>query len=377
MDDLFEKIRNKYRVTEANDDQSTRTECFHSQTELINQYYVCVDCGEMLYQKVYNEKPQHVYVQERKRNICTIYEELPYFIDYEVKHLAVELYNYTTSGKIFRNILRRAILLACLHRASIILNKQFFFEHMVELFNLKIHNANKGIVFVSENIPKSHTEYKIPYCNEEINIKAIVTSLDICRYLKSIINLYSIVKANSTITNTSHSKSVICGCIWFYLQFNRSPISLKQFSLKCNCAKMTIQRKYTIILKTIYRLIMKSLFSSLLVDTQIFTSNSLNIKSSSINNLTDGIVVIKNYDDPILISVIDDADNFVYPLDEVDNLLDWNILFKKIYYDIDGKGRDVGIKIKEDLSIDFSQFDKFSKNSGNLYLKEKIDKILT
>ena len=153
MADLWKVIREKYNVN--NNSLSDEEICLHEEVTIESGNRLCNDCGTILAHHFQFDQHNFVSQMRRKRVLCSIYSEIPAYIDSDVKNLTVELYKLTTDKKIFRNIFRRAIILACLHRASILLDKSIFFDEMLEIFNLKIHEANKGISFVSNNIPKN------------------------------------------------------------------------------------------------------------------------------------------------------------------------------------------------------------------------------
>lgn len=334
--------------------------CTHATIETDNSKKICLDCGTILDVHFLLDQYNFVSKIRPKKIECSIYDEIPHYISQDLKILTIDIYKLVTAKRIFRNIFRKSIILACLHRSSIIKKAPIYFEDMLEMFNLKTHDANKGISFVATNLEKNSI-YDIPFSNDEICVDSTLALVDLVRYRVQVMKIFDTVKSQSDLLNNSHCKSVVCGCIYFYLMHNSVKISLKQFSKKVNLAESTIIKKFIIIKTIIMKPIMKRLFSYFLRNVDLNVRIVDDCKSDVDLDLIDPVqsVAVHNYADPDNISVTSLIDQFVYPLDDVEDIRDWNILFAKCYIDSNGFEFKLDIRVIEttkNLLFDFKNY---------------------
>lgn len=315
-------------------------ECAHEETE----GGVCADCGAQL--EIYYFVDQPGFSMPRpKKPICTIYSEIPTYVNQNVKNLTVEIYKKVTEGKIFRNVFRKAIVLACLHRASIVLDCPIYFDEMLELFALKTHDANKGISFVSNNL-RYDAAYAIPFCNDEICLESVLTAIGLKSAATDVRNVFNVICEESALLNSSHCKSVVCGCAYFHVRYTNVPISVAQLSELCSVAKSTICKKYVTVFKILLKKCMRRAYSYLLTNAKCATESNHRAPDGGILYDVDEKIRVSDWNWPSRVSAVAD-DGFVYELDDVDDVLDWNILLNKSYYDFEGNVRKLNVKMSE------------------------------
>ena len=181
---LFQKTLEMYnqkkveKVVKVEEFSESESECEHDETIDENSKVICLNCGQLLGENfliVDQLSNSAVGVKKRKRVECSIYNELPQFISQNIKDMTIDIYKLVTGEEIFRNTFRKSIILACLHRAVIIKEAPIYFDDMLEMFGLTTHEANKGITFVANNIPKD-SEYTIPFFNDELSIMSVLAS---------------------------------------------------------------------------------------------------------------------------------------------------------------------------------------------------------
>jgi len=412
--------RNKYPVVTID------SICTHSEYTEENGKETCLDCGNILHEKFITTPQCSILGKQRKKRDCSIYNSLPTYLSHQVKDLTVIIYKYITPNKIYRNTLKQVILLACLHRAAAICNTPYSFEDLLGMFLVKANEANKGFAFLANNLPKD-CEYVVPFNNdkeEELSIKGILNNLHMIELEKPIFKLFKLVKTKSDILDVSLCKSVVCGCVYFWIRFTHIPKILKIFAQDVEMSAMTILNKYLIISEVVYKSILKQLFSILLQNckrTVLVGKNrykqTLKINKSALYGpemrvfiqnpfLENEISVVsqipkvnKNYRCPT-------SDNghghghgggggvysedqreyncqvepFIYPLDNVDDIKEWNLLLDKRYYNYEGEVFILQITILKntrDLVFDFSKYNKANNIKGELLLKDIVNKFLS
>lgn len=368
---LIVQLKVNEEVVEENDDDD---ECSHEETVTDACRIICIDCGVMLSEKYLVDQGSGIGMKKRKRLECPIYGEIPAYVPQHIKDLTIEIYKSVTGKEIFRNTFRKSIILACLHRAAIIKESPICFDEMLEMFGLKTHEANKGVSYVANNVTKD-SPYTIPFLNDEISINSNLTTIGLLSASGPITNLFQIVKDNSDILNNSHCKSVVCGCIFFWIKYNDINVTLKQFAAKVCMSEMTIVKKYIIISKVILKRLLKPLFSRLLSGCKI-SSTSKKMRSKEKDALYEHTeqVFIRNHRSPEDISA-DDLAGFQFPLDDVADLYEWNMFLNKKYYDQVGGILSLYVTIIEttrDVRLNFDKYDKINNQNGKAVLKEMI-----
>lgn len=369
----------KYALAKYNSSNEPES-CKHSETDFENGHKICVDCGVVVDAHFLVDTVNLVTKQRVKRVDCTIYSEIPPYVPQDVKSLAVEIYKTVTSKRIFRNVFRKAIILACLHRASIIKENPIFFDDMLEIFNLKTHDANRGITFVSTNLPKN-SPYDIPFCTDEICVSSVLSLVGLKSAKYNVCKIFELVKEKSNVLNNSHCKSIVCGCIYFHVRYRSVPLTLRQVAQKCGMAEATILKKYMLVCEIVMKSCMKSIFSSLLSTALPENPKQLCYASKSLNALVDPIerLTIFDYATKDSIKIVAEDDGFEYPLDDVDCLYDWNVLLQKTYYDHSGQKYELDISITEtprEIVVDFSNYNERNRASGEYVLRREIDAAL-
>ena len=176
-------------------------------------------------------------------------------VDTDIFDMTVKMYRQVTGNETYRNTFKRAIIFACLHRASIICEEGICFDDILELMNLKTHEASRGVNYVTIRLGKDPI-YVIPLFTDETSIASIITNLGINIYPNTVKQIFKIIKYKSDILNNSHYKSVVCGCIFFWMRMNNIPMTMKQFVNKINMTELTIVKKYTAISIVILKMVL-------------------------------------------------------------------------------------------------------------------------
>lgn len=361
--------------------------CEHEEISIEDNKHICMDCGQMLIENFMSN--QHcsniIGMKKRRKSECNIYNDIPSYIPQHIKDKTIEIYQKATANKIFRNTFKRSIILASLHRAAMLTGGDISYDDLLDIFSLKQYEANKGFSYVANNLPKN-SEFSIPFDNEReemISIISILRNLGMSSLLNPVIIIFKLVKKRSNILNVSLCKSVICGCVYFWIKYKNIHKTLKEFAQDVKMSEMTIINKYLVISDVVMKSIMKELFCTLLKNcatTQIDGKNKYkNIIRLNKNSLygPDKKLLITNpfTSSNVIVVPYTPRSTPLYqplPLDEVDDIKEWNILLDQKYYDMTHVYTlDVTIsKNTRDLVIDFKKYNEINNVDGNILLKK-------
>lgn len=362
--------------------------CEHEEIVVEDNKHICIDCGQMLVENfVSNQHCSNIIgMKKRRKSECNIYNDIPSYIPQHVKDKTIEIYQKATANKIFRNTLKKSIILASLHRAATLTGGDISYDDLLDIFSLKQYEANKGFSYVANSLPKN-SEFSIPFDNEReemISIISILQNLGMTTLLNPVIVIFKLVKKRSNILNVSLCKSVICGCVYFWIKYKNIHKTLKELAQDVKMSEMTIINKYLVISDVVMKSIMKELFCTLLKNcaiTQIDGKNKYkNIIKLNKNNSLYGpekkLLITNPFetDNITVVPYTHARSNTIYqllPLDEVDDIKEWNILLDQKYYDMTHVyNMNVTIsKNTRDLVIDFKKYNEINNVDGNMLLK--------
>jgi len=361
---------------------------------------VCLECGQLL-EENYMVNMHYftglIGMKNRKIAEPTVYNEIPHYIDCKIKEKAVEIYYTVTKNKTFRNTSKKAIILACLHRASALLGNATAISYydLLIMFNLKQHEANKGFVILSSNIPKTSPFYikskdKSKDVEEliSINSKMKLVGIDASPQLfRLVANVYRLLKDDKRldIVNSSQYSSVICGCIYFWSVYMGLNKHEDLFAISSGVSKMTLLKIYTSVCDVVFNFILKELFVELLKNcTKVPIEGSpkfLNIfKKKTVTPETmiygpeEKCFIYNPFDVQNVKAVIEKKD---LPLNEVDETLEWNVLLNGNYYTPTIKFPLMVTLLKKNdknMYFDFTEYNKHNNVNGNNILYKVLIK---
>lgn len=359
-------------------------QCQHSETFEDMCKTICVMCGQIVIEKfIITPAFSGLGMRKRKKDESTIYNDIPSHIPQNIKDETISLYLRVMNGEKHRSTApKRAIILACLYHASLNAKNDISYDDLLEMFQMSQQLANKGFATVYASICAQGEEARVQLSeiDEEKNIiKTYLRKLNMSSFFQPVFALYSLVKTRSRLLHTSIPKSVIAGCMYFWLQYKKCPKTLESLSADMEMSELTIISKYIVIAETLMKAIMKELFVRLLVNCeprrlekmkhkQIFKEHPHELLSA------DKKALVVNPFDVEKISVY----NYVegeslgpenqYPLDEVDDVLDWNILLNGQFYGCELRG--AGSR-KPDALLQYALNVQIIKNSKNVLLNFK------
>lgn len=308
---MWQEILNRHQNTSEREDKEDEP-CQHINTVDEDSFDVCLDCGQIIGRKFVATRYAPTGTARRKMPICSIYSCIPSeLVDGAVKNLAVNIYKTVTIDHQYRATFRKAIIAACIHRSSIILRKPMTLAECAKVAGISSSfELDKGIMFVANNLP--HDEYAIPICIIDTFIDPIVKEFDL-----------DTARVNKVVAKLSACRFQVCACIWFYIVSFDKRTSIKDFTTRYNSIDSiglkhttvpTIKRKYLEIKTHVVRCVMKNIFARFLFE---------NVG----NNVTDdsGCVIVTETGDHNLTRVVG-SDGFVYPIEDVDDIMEWNLL---------------------------------------------------
>jgi hypothetical protein len=196
-------------------------------------------------------------------------------------------------------------------------------------------------------------------------------------FLQPVSRTYFLVKERSTLLHTSLVKSVVSGCIYFWIVQKTLNKSLKEFSKDMEMSQHTILGKYIGVTETVMLRVMKELFSKLLANSipirlekckyrQVFRERP---RCLYVQIASDKKAIVENPFNPTEIRVCKYNDHKVenvYPLDEVDDIMEWNLLLNNKFYSMENgemQVRNLNIVIVKNSKDVFFNFEEYNKNS--------------
>jgi transcription initiation factor TFIIIB Brf1 subunit/transcription initiation factor TFIIB len=358
---------------------SLSSHCAHSDTIEDSCKTICVNCGHVLIENfIPSNQVKALGMKKRKKDECSIYNDIPSHIPQYIKDATIKLYLKVMNGEKHRSTApNRAVILACLYHASLCAKNDISYDDLLEMFRIPQQMANKGFAtVVSANIVD--IKETISKTNEEENIiRTILRNLNMISFLQPVSRTYFLVKERSTLLHTSLVKSVVSGCIYFWIVQKTLNKSLKEFSKDMEMSQHTILGKYIGVTETVMLRVMKELFSKLLANSipirlekckyrQVFRERP---RCLYVQIASDKKAIVENPFNPTEIRVCKYNDHKVenvYPLDEVDDIMEWNLLLNNKFYSMENgemQVRNLNIVIVKNSKDVFFNFEEYNKNS--------------
>jgi len=393
---LYEKV-NTVVVPDVVSDSPAFSECPHFETIEEICRTICVNCGYVLTENfISSSHIKNVGMKRRKKDECSIYNDIPSHIPQSIKDATIKIYLKVMNGEKHRSTTpNRAVILACLYHASLCAKNDVSYDDLLEMFKMPQQMANKGFAtVVSANIVD--IKETISKTNEEENIiRTILRNLNMAQFLRPISAIYFLMKTRSDLLHTSLVKSVISGCVYFWIVHKKIGKSLKEFSKNMEMSQHTILGKYINVADTVLLHIMKEMFSLLLINAkpvrldkckyrQVFKDNP---SCFCVQIGSDRKALVVNPFEPEEIKVFkysSDENSMTpeneYPLDEVADILEWNLLLNNKFYSLDGSTtimRSLNVSIiknSKDVVFNFEEYNKTSLESGETIYHKLLEK---
>lgn len=372
---LCQEIMNDFNSKPTN---VADTSCVHPFFDVgDNGEKICAVCEELV-QENYLVVENLSAMKQRRKRACTLFDDIPPFISETTRDTAIDIFRIVM-GTPMNRTMRRAILLACVHRASILCKESISFDDLIELTNIKPCKACKGINYVADKLQKNST-YEIPFFQSDVMvIHSLMRSIGLEDQTKYVTRVVDIVSKSSCMLNNSHYKSVVCGCIFFWLMINDRNISMGQFAKKVKVSHMTIKKKNYEVKIIILRYLLKYIFSHLLQKcTPRFDGRKKSPIECTLYKPKDEFSV-ENYKDPCNISV-KNYEGMCLPIDDVTDITQWNILLDTEWYDSNGYEFSLNVRLfchNSDVVFNFTKYDERHRENGKNIVCNSIIEYLT
>lgn len=373
------------------DTASPPLQCEHLCVSHENGGTTCNDCGKII-KTSFLVVEYNIGMQRRKKKENTIYKEIPSFIEDETRETAIEIYRAVTGTEPGRT-LRKAIMLACVHRASALRGDAVCFEDLVEHFGIKGTSASRGVSYVAQKIDRE-SPYVVSFFDSDATVTcSIVKNLDIENHLDAIERIIDTVKRRSDAFNGSQYKSVACGCVYFWLKILGRDVTAQQFAQRVKVSTMTVKKKLRAVTETILVDEFKRVFFSLLdnalpaVGDNHDTDGEVNLTS------LDGLIDERNgltigFDDSVVDAtgvpikdhsslIITTRDGRVLPLDDVTNVEEYNSLMDTTWSAPTSRlvSRSIRASVKksdDEILFYFNDYDATNKTRGTDLVRAAI-----
>lgn len=394
---LFEqalKLVKEFQETKMKDSVESNESCFHDETSDENGKKTCLECGELLEENyiAMHHSSNIIGMKKRRKSEPTIYNDIPFYIEQHIKNITIEIYQKATASKIVRNISKRSIILASLHRASALAGNNISYYDLLDMFVLKQHEADKGFTVLSRNISKkSEFTLRFNQTKEEmisINSKLRKLGMDNKMMFNLVTNTFNLAKEKSDIVNTSQTNSIICGCIYFWVVYTRIQKSDDEFSKTVGISKMTLLKVYVAMCDVVFKNILKPFFAILLrncdpkpIEGPPKYKNTLKKSKNLLYGPTCKILIHEPFDQDKIRATPQpskrDKITGDLPLEEVDDTLEWNVLLDQQYYsptDVYMLHVKLIRKNDKEMYFDFSEYDKNNETEGVELLRSLLTK---
>jgi transcription initiation factor TFIIIB Brf1 subunit/transcription initiation factor TFIIB len=356
--------------------------CCHAEIVTENGKKTCLECGEILEENyIANHHSSNIIGMKKRRfSESSIHNDIPIYIEQHIKDITIQIYQAATTSKNFRNTSKKSIILASLHRASALAGNHISYYDLLDMFNLKQHEANKGFTILSSNIPKK-SEFKLKFDQtkeEMISISSKLRKIGMNNktMFNMVVNVFNLIKQKSDIINTSQPNSIICGCIYFWIVqkgINKTDI---EFSKTMMISTMTLLKVYVAVCDVVFNNTLKT-FLSILLKNSIPKPNTGTKYKNILKKLAPNILygptqrfLVHDPFDPMKIRIttkISKTESQELP-DEVDDITEWNLLLNQQYYGLENI-HFINVKLirknDKEMHFDFGEFDKINEANGN------------
>jgi hypothetical protein len=326
---MWQDVFDKHFAEKASLKQSSC--CAHDDQIEENDQQICADCGEILNQRFVAAAAVAAVngVARKRAPVSSIYAFIPSnFVSDRVKNLAVNIYKVVSVNRRYRMALRKTIVAACVYRASIVCDDPVSIFACAKALDVKSQSEiDKAMAFVTENLP--YGDYVIPICanvTQEDDLQPILDEFGVPD--EPISHLKRKLKTEAFF----NQRSSVCACVWLYVVTFRKDanISLREFTSRYNslCSRTgiglkrttacTIRKRYLDAKRHIFRQTLKRVFANYLYDK---------LASDEFES-DEGDVIVRSANDADVMTIVG-SDGFQYPIDDVDDITDWNILFCK------------------------------------------------
>lgn len=308
---MWHAIFNKYKpIILTQTDECSHTDTYTDE----NSDNICSECGTILSRKFNSNEYSLTSSIRHKTRKCVIIEEMPPEYDAEIRNMAVTMYNVISVTRSYRSKFRKAVIAACLHRASIVLNRYISPVELVETLGITVAMFEKGVFCLSTNLHRD--DFRVPYYIplNDMGSTARLLGLSDVHYIK-IHKLYNRVDYlyNDVVFVDTHRSVIIASCIWLYIIHHKLNVNKSTFMKATGMVEQVVFRKYVELRTCVMRSIMKRFISWCFVC--MFPDNIDKVSSA------DETITVNNYRDPSTISIIGKHE---YQLDNVHNINDWN-----------------------------------------------------
>lgn len=345
--------------------------CLHERTITDGFLITCIDCDEFIGND-YIHKDDTI----PSTHVFDISKLLPSFFSDEVKRKILDTWCEIISKFPFRTA-KLPLVAGCIYCCTIGTKDAICFEDLKQTFKIKGQKIINGIIMVSQQLD----HFSIPFDDDTMLITYInMLGMDTKKCFRSLQNLIYIIKQNSFLFNTSHSKSIVSSCIYFWLKINHCDINLNTFAAKIKpsmatkVSASTISKKFYKIKEIVYTII----FPNLLHD---FIRNCDSLQKFDLVAPEEDLFVEEKTRCKFNIKTkkfyTNDMQLFNISCAESPN--EWNILLDTVYYDFNGMKYSLHIITdapKNDISFKFKNYNEINKTNGAKILNENILKYL-
>lgn len=218
-------------------------QCKHLNTVTGQYNKICIDCGIEINNEIIKTHFDTTRCNIRKESEKNIYQDVRDMnIGDKIIKMANELFTEITSDNIRRGNARRSIVFACVFQAYKILGKPQNPESLIAQFHITKSAGMRGMKYLNKHVPKD-SKIRTTHITPIDIIKDITEKFQSSpEQEKSIVNIYERVQHKSSMLNRSRPLSIAAGVIFYWIEKNKSNISIDDFVKKVNMSAITIKK---------------------------------------------------------------------------------------------------------------------------------------
>jgi transcription initiation factor TFIIIB Brf1 subunit/transcription initiation factor TFIIB len=353
--------------------------CSHNEIMEDGCHIVCEMCGEILEEKALVSENLCSLKQRRKKEI-SLFNNIP-SISRLTWEIALKIHMEIMQNDNSRSM-KKGIVLACVHFAAILNNESVCFNDIVKSTFFKPRKLSRGIAFVTKKLKKD-SPYFIHNHNDIMVVNSLLKYLHFEKHLGAVNSLIQIVTNNSNLFNSSHYKSVVCGCIFVWLELIQQAPSLVEFSKRVNVSLMTVKKKFYEIKIILLRKTMRFIFFNLLQNCQRKPTGQKKKQHQNQNDLWNHAfkLVVENFSNSETLAVRNLKNQYL-PIDDVTDICEWNILLDTVYHDSENSSLFLDVHLKNtsctlpNIEFNFLKFDETNHTNGQQIMLKSIQNFI-
>ena len=367
----FNEAMALFKETRSDRSLSSSDECEHVTLDDERGSIICATCQKVLQESRLVVNDDAGSMQWRRRYTCTLFNAIPSFLSGKTRYVAIDLF-----CSMSRTARRKEDFLGCVFLAAATCGDVVSFDDLLETSNIKRRALRRGISRVSHRFQKGddlHDRLDV------MDASSILRDFGLVSQVSHVLVLIDLVRRHSDLLSRSHYKSIVFGCLFFWLAVvDRQNVTVDRLATKIGVSRATAKKKSFDVAIVVYRRLLKRMFSNLLSKCVTAPSDVRSPDEEDVLYVPSDELYVEHYDDPTRIRIRNERGLYL-PIDDVDDIAEWNILLNTVLYDRNGYAFRLNIAMKlenKDVTFDCDEYDRDNRDDGrNIIANTVIDHV--